>query len=189
MRFTTVFILAVAAAAPALASYSDFDARDNAWTSLEARGGKQSKQQAPPQRDPATMWKSRSSYATFRANRPNPPTNYRRWLEELEARGDEQSQPERLKGSERLRGGRRPRSFELEARGAGQSKVQAAEVAKAKEERERNAWKTHSSYDWLKTQHPDWEPRDHGMERGSRRTAPQQRAVQRAQQLAQQHKQ
>ncbi|KAI0713207.1 hypothetical protein C8Q72DRAFT_869664 [Fomitopsis betulina] len=49
MRFTTVFILAIATAAPALASYSEFDARDDAWTGgLQARSA--GRGQAAPRR-------------------------------------------------------------------------------------------------------------------------------------------
>ncbi|KAI0734832.1 hypothetical protein C8Q72DRAFT_327216 [Fomitopsis betulina] len=83
MRFTSVFVLAIAATAPAtLASYSEFDARDDTWTSLAARGGEQSK---PPSKGASAYgkWNGQSSY---KENSPDPPTNHRRWVEGLEKR-------------------------------------------------------------------------------------------------------
>ncbi|KAI0734834.1 hypothetical protein C8Q72DRAFT_327421 [Fomitopsis betulina] len=73
MRFTSVFFLAIATAAPALASYSEFDARDDAWASVARRSAY-----------------GQSSY-NLREVRPDAATYYRRWFEELDKRGGSHS--------------------------------------------------------------------------------------------------
>ncbi|KAI0725191.1 hypothetical protein C8Q72DRAFT_853837 [Fomitopsis betulina] len=158
MRFATVFVFAIAAVAPALASFSEFDARDDGWTSFAAR----SEQEISNSASTHGKWNPPPSNSHFWANRPNTPTNRRRWVEVLEERGSGLSKgvKEAMKSKE-------------------EKAKEAAAVAAANKKRiEKAAWTTKpKSYEEFKKWNPDRmnDPyRDPYYHPGTRRTAPQQ---------------
>lgn len=126
--------------------------RGDAWTDLAKAEADPSRPPPPPPRRNAYYGtKSRRSFQE---------------LEELEAREDVQSQPERGEGSkcnfpsdyshDHFRARRPKSSRSLEARAGSSTNAKTKAAAKAKAAVDHNSWRTHSANDHLKMQ--NWNP-------------------------------